>query len=538
MFLLMQPQCVATNAVRRLALLRGSSRGGVVVEQSNDAEVKNMSITKEKEAEILRLFHAERWLPHTIARQLHIHHSTVKRALQRNGIEPQRLHLRASIADPYMGVIKSTLEKYPDITARRIWEMVRARGYKGGYDHFADIVARYRPKPMEAFMRLRTLPGEQAQVDWAHFGKFKVGNAERRLLAFVMVLSWSRQIFLRFYPGASTANFLDGHVEAFNFFTGVPREILFDNLKSAVLERAGDAIRFNPDLLELAAHYRFAPKPVAPARGNEKGRVERAIQYVRTSFFAARQWTDLDDLNRQALDWCTGIAAERRCPDDKNKTVAEAYLEERPQLLPLPANPFYVRERIQAKVGKTPYVRFDLNDYSVSPHVVGKMVTIMADLNTVTVMYQGSMVAEHQRCFDKGRQLEDGDHIAALAESKRAGKKHRAFDRLHHAAPSAKTLLEATALRGSNLGFVTKNLLQLLELYGASELESAIKETLSCGSSHYSTVRQILEQRRKEKGLAPPIHLSLPAHISVKSTSIKPHSLATYDNITDKSKGE
>lgn len=497
-----------------------------------------MPITKETEMEILRLFHAEHWLPHTIARQLHIHHSTVKRALQRNGIEPQRLHVRRSIADPYMGVIRSTLEKYPRITARRIWEMVRARGYKGGYDHFADIVARHRQRPAEAFMRLRTLPGEQAQVDWAHFGKFKVGDAERKLLAFVMVLSWSRQIFLRFYPGACTANFLDGHVQAFNFFTGVPREILFDNLKSAVLERVGDAIRFNPDLLEIAAHYRFAPKPVAPARGNEKGRVERAIQYVRTSFFAAREWKDLEDLNKQALDWCTGLAAERRCPEDKNKTVGHAFLEERVQLLPLPDNPFYARERTQAKVGKTPYVRFDLNDYSVLPQVVGKTVMVMADLNTVTISYQGSIVAEHKRCFDKGCQIEDEEHIGSLAESKRAGRKHRGFDRLYYAAPSAKALLEATALRGSNLGFVTKNLLQLLQLYGSAELETAIKETLACGSSHHSTVRQILEQRRKGKGLAPPVHLSLPAHISATSTNIKPHSLASYDNLTDSTKGE
>ena len=111
-------------------------------------------------------------------------------------------------------------------------------------------------------MRLSTLPGEQAQCDWAHFGKLKVGNAERRLLAFVMVLSWSRKIFLRFYFGDSTANFLRGHAEAFEYYGGVAREILYDNLKSAVLERVGDAIHFNPDLLSLAAHYRFAPKPV------------------------------------------------------------------------------------------------------------------------------------------------------------------------------------------------------------------------------------------------------------------------------------
>jgi len=517
---------------------RDLNPGVVVVEDTNDEEAENMPITKEIEAEILRLYHAEHWLLNTIARQLHIHHSTVKRTLQRNGIQPQRLHLRTSIADPYIELIKSTLQKYPTITGRRIWEMAKSRGYKGGYDHFTDIVARYRQRPAEAFMRLRTFPGEQAQVDWAHFGTFKVGNAERRLLAFVMVLSWSRQVFLRFYPGDSTSNFLDGHVHAFNFFGGVARELLYDNLKSAVLERIGDAIRFNPDLLDLAARYRFAPKPVAPARGNEKGRVERAIQYVRTAFFAARQWSDLDDLNKQALDWCLGTAAERRCPGDKNKTVAEAFLEEQTQLLPLPSDPFYVRERTQVKVGKTPYVRFDLNDYSVSPDVVGKTVTVSADLNTVIVTYEGGVVAEHRRCFDKGRQLEDGLHFEQLIETKRAAKKHRGFDRLYHAAPSSKVLLEATALRGSSLGWITKNLLQMLELYGPAELEAAIKEALSCGSSHFSAVRQVLEQRRRNKGLTPPVQLSLPAHASGLSARIKPHSLASYDKLTDDTKGE
>jgi transposase len=528
----------AMAVVPGAARLHASSRGVVVVEHRDDEEAENMPITKETEAEILRLYHAEHWLMNTIARQLHIHHSTVKRTLQRNGIQPHRLHMRPSIADPYLDLIRGTLNKYPTITGRRIWEMARARGYKGGYDHFTDIVARFRQRPVEAFMRLRTLPGEQAQVDWGHFGRFKVGSAERRLLAFVMVLSWSRQIFLRFYPGDSTANFLDGHVHAFEFFGGVPREILYDNLKSAVLERVGDAIRFNPNLLDFSAHYRYSPKPVAPARGNEKGRVERAIQYVRTSFFPARKWTDLKDLNQQALEWCSGLAAERRCPEDKTKTVAETFHQEKPQLLSLPDNPFHACDHVQARVGKTPYVRFDLNDYSVPPYLVGKTVTIFADLNTVAIHSDGNRVAEHQRCFDKGRQLEDAIHLEDLVEMKRAGKKHRGFDRLYHAAPSSKALLEATALRGSSLGWITKNLLQLLELYGAAELETAIKEALSCGSSHFSAVRQILEQRRKNKGLTPPVKLSLPAHASALNAHIKPHSLASYDKLTDTTKGE
>src|SRR4051812_35970682 len=151
-----------------------------------------------------------------------------------------------------------------------------------------------------------------------------------------MVLSYSRKLFLRFYFGSAMPAFLHGHVSAFAYFRGVPRELLYDNLKSAVLERAGDAIRFNPTLLELSAHYRFLAKPVAPARGNEKGRVERAIRYVRDSFFAARAFHDISDLNRQAREWCDNDAADRLCPEDRKRRVREVFVEEQPRLIPLP----------------------------------------------------------------------------------------------------------------------------------------------------------------------------------------------------------
>src|SRR5437899_7306115 len=138
--------------------------------------------------------------------------------------------------------------------------------------------------------------------------------------------------------------FLDAHVRAFNFFGGVPRKCLYDNLRSAVLERmplarAPDAIRFHPTLLELCAWYRFAPRPVAVARGNEKGRVERAIRFVRERFFAARRFTDLADLNAQALSWCAGAAAERLCPPERSRSVREVFAEEQPHLLALPEHP-------------------------------------------------------------------------------------------------------------------------------------------------------------------------------------------------------
>ena len=158
----------------------------------------------------------------------------------------------------------------------------------------------------EAFLRLTTMPGEQAQVDWGHFGKIQIGSAKRALSCFVLVLSWSRAMYARFALDQTLESFLRGHVLAFEAL-GVPREILYDNLKSVVLERVGDHIRFHPRILELAGHYHFAPKPCAPYRGNEKGKVERQIQYLRHSFFAARRFSSVDDLNMQLARW---ISAE------------------------------------------------------------------------------------------------------------------------------------------------------------------------------------------------------------------------------------
>jgi transposase len=244
-------------------------------------------ISRAVEAEVLRLHHVEHWPIGTIARQLLLHHSTVRRVLAQAGVPAALQTTRPSLADPFLPFIVQTLKQYPDLRASRLHVMVRERGYGGGPDHFRAIVARLRPRPLaEAYLRLRTLRGEQAQCDWAHFGSITIGKATRPLMAFVMVLSYSRQLFLRFYLNGAMHNFLRGHVEAFTAWGAVPRIVLYDNLKSAVLERRGDAIRFHPTLLELAAHYRFQPRPVAVARGNEKGRVERAIRFVRDRFFA------------------------------------------------------------------------------------------------------------------------------------------------------------------------------------------------------------------------------------------------------------
>jgi transposase len=492
-------------------------------------------IPKEVEVTILRLHAVEKWPPGTIARQLALHHDVVDRVLRDAGVPEEELARRPSVVDPFVPFILETLEKYPHLCASRLFEMVRERGYPGRPDHFRAIVRRYRPrKPAEAFLRLRTLPGEQAQVDWARFGSLDVGRARRPLFAFVMVLSFSRHIFLVFSFDARMGSFLRGHLAAFEAFGGVPRVLLYDNLKSAVIERVGDAIRFHDTLLEFAAWHRYEPRPVAPYRGNEKGRVERAIRYVRDAFFPARTFADLDDLNAQARAWCEGLAADRRCPEDRSRTVRDAFAEERPLLLPLPDDRYPAWDRLEVSVGKTPYVRFDGNDYSVPHDRVRRALVVLADQGSVRVLDGHEEIARHDRCWSRGEQIEDQAHIQALVARKREAREGRGLDRLAHAAPSSRLLFRALAERGQNLGAATNGLLRLLDSHGAESLEAAVSEVLQAETPHLSAIHQALDRRSHERGQPPPVPVDLPDDPRVRGLVVHPHALSTYDHLARK----
>jgi len=485
-------------------------------------------IDKTLETEILRLHTAEKWKVGTIATQLNVHHETVERVLGQGGLSPERSCNRTTLISPYMQFVVAKLEQYPRLCASRLFQMAKERGYPGGPDHFRHLVARVRPRPkQEAFLRLRTLIGEQAQVDWGAFGKITSGKAVRALWAFVMVLSWSRQIFLRFYLSTAMPNFVRGHVDAFAFFQGVPRVLLYDNLKSAVLERTAHAIHFNDRLLALARHYRFEPHPVAVRRGNEKGRVERAIRFIRNSFFAGRVFRDVDDLNQQAAVWMVGIAGDRPLPEERTKRVRDAFAEEQPKLLPLPQEPFPSDEITHVEVGKTPYVRFDLNDYSVPHTLVRKTLTVAASLQTLRILDGSETVATHQRCWDRDQQIED----PSLIEYKRRARRHRGIDRLSAAAPAAERLLSLAADRGANLGSMTSRLLALLDQVGASELDTAIADAIAAELPTVGAVRQVLDRRLTARGLPPPIPLRLSGNQRVANASVKPHSLSNYDQL-------
>ena len=241
-------------------------------------------ISPEQVAEIRRLFYAEHWKVGTIASQLGVHPDAVRKALATDRFNRIQ-RLRPTKLDPYIDFIEQTLKRYPRLRATRIYQMIRERGYHGSVVQLRRLVRRLRPAPQrEAFLCLRSFAGEQGQVDWAHFGEVPIGQARRRLSCFVLTLSYSRALALEFFFDQSLENFLRGHVRAFAELGGVPRVLLYDNLRSAVLARRGDIVQFHPRLLELCAHYHFEPRPCNVRRGNEKGASsERFATYATAS---------------------------------------------------------------------------------------------------------------------------------------------------------------------------------------------------------------------------------------------------------------
>jgi len=488
-------------------------------------------ISPEQRAEIRRLYYAEHWRVGTIATTLGVHHDTVRHAIEADRFIRPGAQIRPSALDPYKPFVLATLEQYPRLRATRLYEMLGARGYAGSAVQVRRWVRTVRPAARaEAYLRLETLPGEQGQVDWGNFGALPIGRARRVLSCFVLVLSWSRAVYARFALDQTLESFLRGHVEAFAALGGAPRTILYDNLKSVVLDRAGDHIRFHPRVLELAGHDHFAPQPCAPYRGNEKGKVERMIQYLRHSFFAARRFRSLEDLNAQLARWIAEVAHARPLPGSgHDQLVREALAAEQPRLLPLPAHPFACELVRPAVSGKTPYLRFDGNDYSIPHALVRRPLTLVVSETLLRVLDGVTEVACHGRSYDRSQQVEEPAHLAALAREKRRAHELRGRDRLRALCPEAEPFLDALARRGEPLASHTTALLRLLDQYGASALNAALRDALRRGAVSAPSVAHLLDQRARARRQPPPLTVVLPPDPRVRDLRVTPHPLAAYD---------
>jgi transposase len=435
---------------------------------------------------------------------------------------------RPSLVQPFEDFVEQTLRQYPTLRATRLYDMLVERGYHGSLRTLRHYVSTVRPEPKsEAYLRLETLVGEQAQIDWAHVGRVRVDGGERSLWVFVIVLSYSRALWGELVFDLSVESLCRSLVRASAFFGGVTRQWLFDNPKTVVIERYGDAVRFHPTLLGLCAHLRVQPRLCAVARPEQKGRVERSIRYLRERFFAGRQMRGVEHGNDELRAFLVEIAQRRPHPRHTERTVADVFAEERARLLALP-DPLPPTEYARpVVVDKTAFVRFDTNSYSVPPNVVGRTITLAADDRVVRLLDGEVELARHARTYGRRQIVEDPAHRAALLERRRVGREGSARDRLRAVCPTVDQLIERCVLDGRLVGTAVFRLGKLLELYGDAVFAEAVTDCISREVRDLGAVEVACEKRRRHRDLPVPVNVTMPRHIPDRD--VVPHDLEDYD---------
>jgi len=377
-------------------------------------------------AEIRRLHKVENVSKRAIARRLGIHRNTVTRAVECD--EPPEYHRepRGSILDPYKPKIHALLAKDPKLSGVRILEIIQEEGYPGKISILRDLLREIRPqyKPKQVYIRMEYHPAEYAQIDWGEMPDPVLWQGHWcQVNAFVMVSCYSRLMYLEFSLATKLNDFLRCHQNALRFLGGVPKNCVYDNLSSVVKRRRGTDITLNETFQQFAGYHCFQVHPCWPGAANQKGAVERPIDYVKGNFWAGRYFADFDDLDRQGLDWLNETANVRVHSITRQRPV-DRFENEKAHLLPLPKEPFDTDLVLYPKVSKDCVVRVLTNDYSVpweaAQHHVGKTIEVRVDERWVRILSESKEVARHPRCYARHQQIIDRAHYNGLWESRAA----------------------------------------------------------------------------------------------------------------------
>jgi transposase len=359
-----------------------------------------------------------------IARHLSIDRKTVRSAIAK-GLEPPKYKTRpprARITDPFEPYLKERLAAYPGLTAVRLWREVKERGYAGGYSVLRDCVRDLRPPRTAGFeVRFETPPGEQAQVDFAHFEvEFADDPGVKRVVwLFSMVLGYSRLIWGRFVVHQDLQSVLRCHIAALEAIGGAPHEILYDRMKTAVIgEDADGLVVYNRALVDLARHYGFQPRACRPYRPKTKGKVERPFRYIREDFFLGGSFRNLDDLNAQLRHWLDTVA-NPRVHATTQRVVNEAFADEKPALKPLPLAPYRTVLNLERRVSHEGMVSIGGNLYSVPDTTRRRILDVHVCADEIRIFEAGALIASHAPLEGRDQRRLDPAHRKPLPPRRR-----------------------------------------------------------------------------------------------------------------------
>jgi len=486
-------------------------------------------ISDELKSEIRRLFYVRHFTANAISSSLGIHRDTVMRALELR--EAERVQAESEL-DRFEGKIRETLEIYPKLQGTRIHQMLKDQGYQGSLRHLRRRLKRLRSPIKDRFyVKPSYIPGESAQVDWAHVGTLKVGKAERKLSAFVMVLSWSRKMFVYFTFDQKMETLLACHVKAFAAMGGVPRSILYDNMKTVVVERLGQSIRYHESLLEFCQHWLFQPSVCAPYQPQSKGRVERSIRYFRGAFFEGRAISSIDVLNAEVGVWCEQEARERRWPEDSSRTVSDAFLDEQKVLISLPEKTESPPRKTSLKADRYGYVHFDRNLYSVPLAAASIPLTIWIYENSIVITNGKDELARHKRSYGAGEKVEEKLHRTEIDSYRNKPRISYTIQRLSEDLPGLQPLIRQWIEFHLDTKALTNFLSKAKELHGAMLINQVIHRAHEQRASRIEDLSRYLYDLLQAVEPNPAIDLVLPENPEVRDLTIKSHDLNLYDDL-------
>lgn len=397
---------------------------------------------------------------------------------------------RFSQLDKYHPLISNWFREYPSLKALQVYKWLRERGVTISYPLVVKYTKELRRKKEKVYHPLDFLSGEEAQVDWCIIPHPRMG----RLFCFVLILSYSRYLFAHIFPRSSFEFFIEGHIMAFSSMNGTAHSLRYDNLKTVVIKRRPE-IQYNPRFMDFVRHYGVEIRLCNPACGNEKGRVERVIRTMKTTFFNnTDRYSSLSAINQGLHEWVT----------DKNNTLhrstgkspVELFKEETIKLLP--AIPWKnVNIHPPVKTTKTAMIIFDTNTYSVPDYLVGRSLSIHSTPATVKIYDGNREVSSHPRCFERYKQIINPLHRSYSKLSAKA-KMQRIYDVIRGLHPDVSEFLSKNQACGEDPQKTAYQIFKLLKQFSRGMLLSIVSECLMRKSPRLKTLLSYLHMHEAE----------------------------------------
>ncbi|MBO0836645.1 MAG: IS21 family transposase [Actinobacteria bacterium] len=460
-----------------------------------------------------------------IARTLGLNRKTVAKWLAVTRYAPQPRRPRSSILDAFKPRITRLLGTHP-YSAQQVFQRLREEGYGGGITIVRDYVRSIRPVKLPVYLKLHFEPGECAQVDWGTFGTVAVGNTRRRLSFFVMVLAYSRMMYVEFTVSQTMEHFLGCHQNAFAAFGGVPAKIMVDNLKSAVLQRlAGVAPVFNPRYVDFSDHYGFDITPCNVGCGNEKGRVESGVGYVKKNFLRGLELSEFSAVQAAAQVWLDTIA-NVRIHGETHRRPVDMFAEER--LQQLNPNAYDVARPTTVRASSQFRITLDTNRYSVPATYAHRRLTVKAYPDRVCIYFDTELIARHKRSYARHQDIEDPDHARQLVARRARAREQRLMLHFLALSPDAHAYWEGLEQKRFNARQHVRKILALSEVYPPDQLQRAISDGLAFQAFSAEYIANILETRARTLPEPGPLQLTR-AH-DLLDIDIPPPDLNVYDD--------